>query len=54
MNQTRGEHWMATLMSIWRHTPLGIMLNGLMKPPGEPRMRQVNRDRSEPVTPVLR
>jgi hypothetical protein len=51
MNHPPGEHWMALLVSIWRHTPISIMLNGLMRPTGERRVRQLSRDRSDAAAP---
>jgi hypothetical protein len=43
---------MALLVSIWRHTPISIMLNGLMRPTGERRVRQLSRDRSDAAAPA--
>jgi hypothetical protein len=42
---------MALLVSIWRHTPLSIMLNGLMRPASERRVRQLSLDRLKAATP---
>jgi hypothetical protein len=33
MNAQQGSRWLTLLVDLWKHTPLGIMLNALTKSP---------------------
>jgi hypothetical protein len=55
--QQQGDSPMALLLGIWKHTPLGIVIEALMKPSASYRARKPGRSRSNAIaqhTPVAR
>jgi hypothetical protein len=45
---------MALLLGIWKHTPLGIMIEAVMKPSAAYRVRKLGRSRSNAIAQQTR
>jgi hypothetical protein len=52
--QQQRESPMALLIGIWKHTPLGIMIEAVMKPSAAYRVRKLGRSRSNAIAQQTR
>jgi hypothetical protein len=52
--QQQGDSPMALLLGIWKHTPLGILIEAWMKPPAANRSRKLYRGRSNAIAQQTR